>query len=379
MFDLASQRFYGAKSDTIDAITVATARPVAVAGCGATAKWQLLDVTRGADSDTYQVLLAESANGETQDILSTDSGATAYVAALPELGEVHGDLITGAATPLGAEQSNTNLVVGNTIVKVFRHLEDGLNPDVELLTRIGDCPHVAAVNAYVTRGEQTLAMQQEFIRGGIDGFVLTTGGSAEGTLPEAEVAAQAESLGRAMRTVHEALAHAFGVQERPTRSIADTLTANLDAYVRRAPLLADFAPRIRALYAELGRTESTVPVQRIHGDLHLGQTLKTPKRWYLIDFEGEPARPLAQRRRPDHRLRDVAGMVRSYGYARAVGGFDVEWERGGVEKLLAGYGAERDALLAAYIVDKAAYEVIYEANNRPDWVDIPLDAIRDLV
>ena len=235
------------------------------------------------------------------------------------------------------------------------------------------------MNAYVTRGEQTLAMQQEFIRGGIDGFVLTTGGSGEGTLPEAEVAAQAESLGRAMRTVHEALAHAFGVQERPTRAIADTLTANLDAYVRRAPLLADFAPRIRELYAELGRTESTVPVQRIHGDLHLGQTLKTPKRWYLIDFEGEPARPLAQRRRPDHRLRDVAGMVRSYGYARAVGGFDVEWERGGVEKLLAGYGAERDALLAAYIVDKAAYEVIYEANNRPDWVDIPLDAIRDLV
>ena len=382
MFDLASQRFYGAKSDTIDAITVATARPVAVPGCGTTAQWQLLDVTRGADSDTYQVLLAESASGETQDILSTDSGATAYVAALPELGEVHGDLITGAATPLGAEQSNTNLVVGNTIVKVFRHLEDGLNPDVELLTRIGDCPHVAAVSAYVTRGEQTLAMQQEFIRGGIDGFVLTTGGSAEGTLPEAEVAAHAESLGRAMRTVHEALAHAFGVQERPTRAIADTLTANLDAYVRRAPLLADFAPRIRALYAELGNaesTESTVPMQRVHGDLHLGQTLKTPERWYLIDFEGEPARPLAQRRRPDHRLRDVAGMVRSYGYARAVGGFDVEWERDGVEKLLAGYGAERDALLAAYIVDKAAYEVIYEANNRPDWVDIPLDAIRDLV
>lgn len=379
MFDLASQRFYGAKSDTIDAITVATARPVAVAGCGTTAQWQLLDVARGADSDTYQVLLAESASGETQDILSTDSGAAAYVAALPELGEVHGDLITGAATPLGAEQSNTNLIVGNTIVKVFRHLEDGLNPDVELLTRIGDCPHVAAVNAYVTRGEQTLAMQQEFIRGGIDGFVLTTGGSAEGTLPEAEVAAQAESLGCAMRTVHEALAHAFGVQERPTRAIADSLTANLDAYVRRAPLLADFAPRIRALYAELGNTESTMPVQRVHGDLHLGQTLKTPERWYLIDFEGEPARPLAQRRRPDHRLRDVAGMVRSYGYARAVGGFDVEWERGGVEKLIAGYGAERDALLAAYIVDKAAYEVIYEANNRPDWVDIPLDAIRNLV
>lgn len=362
MFDIASQRFYGAKSEPVDAIDVAATCPVEGA------QWQLLDVTHGGVTDTYQVLL-DGADFDT-DVLHTDAGATAYLAALPQLGEVHGELRTGPATPLSAEQSNTSLVVGDTIVKVFRRLEDGLNPDVELLSRIGACPNVAAVNAYVTRGEQTLAMQQELVRGGVDGFDLATGGGLDADATRA--------LGEAMRTVHDALAEEFGVEHVEAAEIAQRLAANLEDYVRRAPVLADVAPRIRALYAALDAPGVT-PVQRVHGDLHLGQTLKTPERWYLIDFEGEPARPLAQRRRPDHRLRDVAGMVRSLGYARAVGGFDADWEQARTAELLDGYGASDDALLAAYIVDKAAYEVVYEANNRPDWVDIPLTAIRQLV
>lgn len=393
MFDIASQRFYGAKSDPIDDITVAASRTVA----GGSAQWQLLDVTHARTTDTYQVLL--DAPGERTDILNTGAGAASYLEALPLLGEVHGELLAGPASPLGAEQSNTSLVVGDTILKVFRRLENGLNPDVELLSRIGDCPNVAAVNAYVTRGERTLAMQQALIRGGVDGFDLATGGAdnagdSHGAHGAGAFAELAVSLGEAVRTVHDALADEFGVEQVPVARIAERLATNLEEYVRRAPVLADVAPRIRALYAELASdTHSasdtsgagnaagalTVPVQRVHGDLHLGQTLYTPERWYLIDFEGEPARSLAERRLPDHRMRDVAGMVRSLGYARAVGGFGHEWERVGVDKLLAGYGAERDALLAAYIVDKAAYEVVYEANNRPDWIDIPLNAIRELV
>lgn len=362
MFDIASQRFYGAKSEPVDAIDVAASHPVE------DAQWQLLDVTHGDTTDTYQVLLGGA--DLDIDVLHTDAGATAYLAALPQLGQVHGELRTGAATPLGAEQSNTSLVVGDTIVKVFRRLEDGLNPDVELLSRIGDCPNVAAVNAYVTRGEQTLAMQQQLISGGVDGFELAT----DGALDPAEFGA----LGEAMRTVHDALAQEFGVEHVDAARVAQRLAANFDEYVRRAPVLADIAPRVAQLYAALDASGS-LQVQRVHGDLHLGQTLKTPERWYLIDFEGEPARSLAQRRRLDHRLRDVAGMVRSLGYARAVGGFTPEWEQACTETLLAGYGAKHDALLAAYIVDKAAYEVVYEANNRPDWVDIPMQAITQLV
>ena len=152
-------------------------------------------------------------------------------------------------------------------------------------------------------------------------------------------------------------------------------------------MLEQYRERILKLYSLLdasSATTATTPLttQRVHGDLHLGQTLKTDSQWFLIDFEGEPARPLQERRLPDHPLRDVAGMIRSYGYAAAVGNFDAAWEREHVEKLLEGYGtapASEDPVLAAYVVDKAAYEVVYEANNRPDWVEIPLRAIETLV
>ena len=112
----------------------------------------------------------------------------------------------------------------------------------------------------------------------------------------------------------------------------------------------------------------------------VNQTLRSADGfWSLIDFEGEPARPLAERRLPDVAARDLAGMIRSFGYARAVGGFERGWDEGYVDKLKLGYGEVDHALLDAYVADKAAYEVVYEANNRPDWVGIPLAAIDELV
>ena len=189
--------------------------------------------------------------------------------------------------------------------------------------------------------------------------------------------------------MHASLAETFGTVEVAAHDLRDTLNANLDDYVRRAPVLQEYAEAISELYgaafagssggAEGGALKS-MPTQRVHGDLHLGQTLqsRTDQRWYLIDFEGEPARPLADRRRRDHPLRDVAGMVRSFGYAREVGRLDAQWESDAVSQLLAGYGDIDATLLKAYVADKAAYEVVYEANNRPDWVEIPLRAIRQL-
>lgn len=358
MIDLRSQRFYRAKSEPIDAVEVAASAPAG------DFEWQLLSVRHGGVTDTYQVLV----DATSADALDTAAGASAYLDNVSHFGTVHGTIAGATAEPMGAEQSNTSLVVDDEwVLKVFRCLEDGVNPDVELLTGIADCPNVAGVRGHVTRGAATIAMQQQLIRDGFDGFDLAT--SDAGIEDPGE-------LGEAIRTVHEALAEAFGTETVPGAELARSLNEHLDHLVAGTPVLREVEPSLRELYAQIPHGE--VEIQRIHGDLHLGQTLKTPQRWFLIDFEGEPARPLAERRRPDHTLRDVAGMVRSFGYAAAVAGRDDDWEQACVGELLAGYGVERDPILAAYIADKAAYEVAYEANNRPDWVGIPLAAIRRL-
>ena len=364
MIDLTAERFFGGKASTVVGGGVVKRKALGEF------EWQLCDIVLDdGQEQTYQVVVGDAA----RDVLHTPAGANAYVAHMDTLGEVHGTLKQDEASPMGVEQSNTSLLVGETIVKVFRKLERGLNPDVELLSQIEN-PHVAAVTGYVTLGEVTLAMQQERICG-TDGFVLATSGLA----PQA-----AGDLGAAIGSVHASLAQTFGTVDVAADALHATLSANLEDYVRRAPVLQGYAAGIGELYANAfaGRHASQrMLTQRVHGDLHLGQTLRSDspdQRWYLIDFEGEPARPLADRRRRDHPLRDVAGMVRSFGYARAVGGLDGQWEADAVAQLLAGYGEVDAALLKAYVVDKAAYEVVYEANNRPDWVEIPLRAIRQL-
>lgn len=370
MIDITTERFFGGKASTVVGGGVVKQQALGEF------EWQLCDITLDdGQTQMYQVVVGDAA----RDVLHTPAGANAYVAHMDTLGEVHGTLQHGEATPMGAEQSNTSLIVGETIVKVFRKLERGLNPDVELLSQIEN-PHVAAVTGYVTLGEMTLAMQQERIDGA-DGFALATAGMA----PK-----RAGDLGAAIRSVHASLAETFGTVEVAAHDVRDTLNANLADYVRRAPVLQEYAEAISELYsaafagssggAEGGALQS-MPTQRVHGDLHLGQTLQSrtaDQRWYLIDFEGEPARPLADRRRRDHPLRDVAGMVRSFGYAREVGRLDAQWESDAVSQLLTGYGDIDATLLKAYVADKAAYEVVYEANNRPDWVEIPLRAIRQL-
>lgn len=353
--DITRERFFASKSERVLEVGVEKQRALGEY------TWQLVRVELEHRTELYQLLVDASG-----DALSTPAGATAYVVHARELGEVHGHLEAGPARPMGAEQSNTNLIVGESIVKVFRKLEDGLNPDVELISRI-DNPHVAKVTGYVTDEGRTLAMQQELVRG-VDGFELATAGGLE--------PAGASELGAAVRSVHESLAAEFGTEVLPGAQVRDRLNANLDAYLRRAEALRPYEERLRALYDSLA--DSEVRVQRVHGDLHLGQTLRGEDTWYLIDFEGEPARPLEQRRLPDVPARDLAGMVRSFGYARAVGGFGEEWYQGCVDKLQLGYGEVDGGLLAAYVADKAAYEVVYEANNRPGWVGIPLAAVKEL-
>ena len=161
------------------------------------------------------------------------------------------------------------------------------------------------------------------------------------------------------------------------------MNGRLSVAAQVAPVLDELTPGLQALFADVGA--ETLQTQRVHGDFHLGQTLRTPSGWKIIDFEGEPAKTMAERLAPDSPWRDVAGMLRSFDYAAATvpGPGAARWLASAREAFLTAYAdgpldAAQLATLQAYVADKAVYELVYEVRNRPDWIAIPLGAIRTL-
>ena len=348
-----------------------------------------------------------------------------HLAGQDEVGGLRFRLVPGATLPeptwgrlLEGEQSNSSLVYGDDLmVKVFRLVQPGVNPDVELHAALADreCPAVAALRGWVElddddtaagdtgAGPTTLAMAQEFMAGAADGWAMATASVrdlfAEADLLAEEVgtdfADESFRLGAAVAQVHEDLAAATGVSTRDGTDLVASMRARLDAAVAEVPELAEFADAARAVFDEVAGF-GPVRVHRIHGDLHLGQTLRAPDRWIVIDFEGEPAAPLAERRVADAPARDVAGILRSLDYAAQhtlVGVEDRqlrfrarEWRDRNVDAFCAGYAEVSDsdpretgALLRAYTLDKALYEVVYETRNRPGWVAVPMGAVRRIL
>ncbi|KAA1418458.1 hypothetical protein F0U44_08045 [Nocardioides humilatus] len=318
--------------------------------------------------------------------------------------------LEAAPALFSGEQSNSSVLFGeDSVLKVFRKITPGANPDItthQVLTEAGS-PHVAALYGWVESsidGELVhLAMLQQFLRTASDGweFALTSVRDlfSEADLHADEVggdfAAEAARLGTSLAEVHAELREAFGVDTLDATLIAQQMSLRLGAAIDVVPELAEHADRLRGAYgalADLGKIE----VQRVHGDLHLGQTLRTIKGWKLVDFEGEPAKPLAERLLPDSPWRDVAGMLRSFDYAphamaRSMPGDDSdvvaqrerraeEWAARNKAAFLAAYAGatsltpDEGALVAAYVADKTVYECVYEARNRPSWLPIPLEA-----
>lgn len=168
----------------------------------------------------------------------------------------------------------------------------------------------------------------------------------------------------------------------------------LDRAVAEVPRLGEHADVAAEAFDRLGDLGHEVPVQRVHGDYHLGQVMRTTADWVVLDFEGEPGQPLAERRALDSPLRDVAGMLRSFEYAARhlladhpdADGLEhraQEWSERNRAAFLAGYSegggrvrGDEAVLLRALELSKAVYEVVYEARNRPSWLPIPLAAFR---
>ena len=350
------------------------------------------DAARDADGRAAIIAALVSGEGALGHSLSLASHRATPGAPLPLGRAMRSRLLAG-------EQSNTSLIVETEgasplIVKLFRVLQDGENPDVVLqgaLTAVGSrqVPALVGSATIAVGGIRTHSLlAQEFLPGVEDAWRVALRLAAAGE----DFREAAHRLGIAVAEVHRDLADSLGT------TIADpSLVQEMVSQMRRrlseisaeVPQVSRHQERIGALLDSAAQVRWPA-MQRIHGDLHLGQALLVPERgWVLLDFEGEPLRPLAQRNLPDSPLRDVAGMLRSLDYAAGAvlleyGKDATEWATATRTAFSDGYAqgagwSEGDdalpILLAAFEADKAVYEALYEARNRPDWLPIPLAAL----
>ena len=358
-------------------------------------------------------LMLDEVTATSQEETSTAKGADGTAVARGHRAEntTPGRLV--GSRVLTGEQSNTSIVLdlvdtsgasaNPLICKVFRVLHHGDNPDVVVQSAlaaagstrvpqpvgnvVGEWPDTAAPGG-VARGH--LACAQEFLPGVEDAWRVALAAVASDT----DFSERARSLGRTLAEVHATLAKAMTTvtaTDADIEALTRSMRARHASAVSEVPALAAYDSMVRASIALV--SSATWPaLQRIHGDFHLGQVLHVPHRgWLLVDFEGEPLRPLAERTQPDLALRDVAGMLRSFDYAAGSweqthpGGSGAEWADRARTAFLEGYAKEsgRDPrddaeLLNALELDKALYEVVYEARNRPTWLTIPTTAIARL-
>jgi maltokinase len=318
--------------------------------------------------------------------------------------------------PVGVEQSNSSVVFGESLIlKAFRRLEAGINPELELLRFLSarGFPHIAPLAGWyeveARRLDATLGILQEYLKGARDGWELTLDGLASDPVGLLE---QLRALGAVTGEMHSALgsdsADPAFCPDQPSTEALSLLVADVDEQIER--IFLDLPEHSEAVAPIRGRGQDVRErlqalthiaaggkVIRTHGDFHLGQTMLSERGWVILDFEGEPARPLPERRLKRSPLRDVAGMLRSFSYATAGarllrGGTPPEnWEARARESFLEGYNETvdhgllppgqqaSDTLLSVFELEKAVYELRYELNNRPDWVAIPVAGIMRLL
>jgi maltokinase len=398
----------------------------------------LVRLLLAADGSEYQVVVGlrsrdehpEFLRGHDQSVIgdvSTHQGdAIAYDAVLdPELALVILDAVAPhekaeRARLMSAEQSNSSIVYDERIIlKLFRRVQRGHNPEVEVTEALAAQGFTCVPEPLATlrSGDYDLAILQPFLAGATEGWALALtslrdlyGMHDTSSIPiitldapppppdpgqaGGDFSGEAARLGAMTGGMHVALADAFGRHPADSRAWAASIGAQVDAL---EPGDVD-RRQVQAILDRLADLDPG-PAVRVHGDYHLGQVLRTDAGWYVLDFEGEPARPIEERRRPSSPLKDVAGMLRSFHYASAVARTERDegaledlaaaWEERNREAFLRGYMRAAgpggilppdpecvSAVLAAFELEKAVYEVGYERAYRPDWVHIPLAALR---
>jgi maltokinase len=426
------QRWYGAKSRTVshsevlDTITLRQAEPQLTLA--------LVEIRYDTGAhDIYQLLFSGGAGDVVVDAFAEDAGSAREIVSAVRTGlTLQGSegvaefrpaedfsalgRELGAARLVSSEQSNSSVIFDEALIlKVFRHLEPGINPELEVLrflTEQGFRNIPALGGWYAYSGgplTATLGLLQEYVAGAVGGWELAL--DEVSSAPE-RFLDRLGRLGEVTAQMHTALGAdpndpAFAPEEPSVESLG-LLTATVDEEIARVFLaLPDDDERLEPI---LGRGEevreqlrllthagSSGRVIRTHGDYHLGQTLMSHDDWVILDFEGEPARTLVERRRKRSPLRDVAGMLRSFAYAATAAELtrdaDVpaDWEGRARERFLESYletvdvtllppgEAAIERLLAVFELEKAVYELRYELDNRPDWVGIPVAGIERLM
>ncbi len=440
---IAERRWFGARQRAVssariaDAVPISSDPPLAIAlaemqfQTGIHDTYQLLLGLRPADGpadsgvwpvdgaelyDAFEdprdagVLLERIRDGAT---IGNEASAVEFHPAAPDRLEQ----LPGRPRSAGREQSNSSVVFDDRmILKCYRRLEPGINPELEVLRFLGErgFPHTPLLLGWFEhRGppvDATLGMLQEYRAGAQDGWEMVLAALLDGSTDDLMPALG--SLGAATGELHAALASerndpAFIPEEISPEALAlmsaslDEFAADLFAHLPDEPALAPISARGDEVRDRLGAVSKSTGLGRkirTHGDLHLGQALWSDGRWYLIDFEGEPARPVSERRRKHSPLRDVAGLLRSFAYAAGSAelhhGVSVPaaWHLRAREALLNGYyavveptgllppsGGVTEEVLDLYELEKAVYELRYELEHRPGWVPIPVQAITTIL
>ena len=321
------------------------------------------------------------------------------------------DWVVEVRRPIVLEHSNSSIVFDESVIlKIFRKVEPGPNPDVEITRTLSEhgYEHVLEPLAELVRDGTDLAVLRPFLVGAVEGWHLARTSVrdllASRQAPEqagADFAPDAERIGAMLAELHLVMAEAWGRERGDAASWSAEMRAHLDGL---GPVEGLDTAGVRLRYDRLGHTSDAGTQIHIHGDLHLAQVIKADTGWLVLDFEGEPARRRANRYTASSPLRDVAGMLRSFHYAAAVGradwaedddeldGLVVAWEERNRAAFLAGYFSgdgiaallpaepiDREAVLSAFELDKAVYEVGYELAHRPEQVDVPLAGIERLL